>query len=200
MPIQRFFIYSPLYINEPSFYIIMKTESQLIDACLANERLAQRELYERYCNAMFTLSYRITNDFELANDVLQDAFIQIFRNLQQFRRESTLGAWIKTIVIRTAYRKVKQRVTFEDIDNVNPQERIDWGTSIDAEYLEKAIQALPEGYRAVFVLAEVEGYSHREIGELLTISEGTSKSQLFYAKKRLREMLKDVAAEMGYGA
>ena len=178
----------------------MKTESQLIDACLANERLAQRELYERYCNAMFTLSYRITNDFELANDVLQDAFIQIFRNLQQFRRESTLGAWIKTIVIRTAYRKVKQRVTFEDIDNVNPQERIDWGTSIDAEYLEKAIQALPEGYRAVFVLAEVEGYSHREIGELLTISEGTSKSQLFYAKKRLREMLKDVAAEMGYGS
>ena len=174
------------------------TEAQLIDACIANERLAQREMYERYCNAMYTIAYRITNDFELANDVLQDAFIQIFKNLQQFRRESTLGAWIKTIVIRTAYRKVKQRVVFEDIDNVNPQERIDWGTNLDAEYLEKAIQSLPEGYRAVFVLAEVEGYAHREVGELLGISEGTSKSQLFYAKRRLREMLKDEAQEMGY--
>jgi RNA polymerase sigma factor (sigma-70 family) len=178
----------------------MMTEAQLIESCIANERLAQRELYERYCNAMYTIAYRITNDFELANDVLQDAFIQIFKNLQQFRRESTLGAWIKTIVIRTAYRKVKQRIIFEDIDNVNPQERIDWGTNLDAEYLEKAIQSLPEGYRAVFVLAEVEGYAHREVGELLGISEGTSKSQLFYAKKRLREMLKDVAQEMGYAS
>lgn len=176
----------------------MMTEAQLIDACLANERLAQREMYEKYCNAMYTIAYRITNDFELANDVLQDAFIQIFKNLQQFRRESTLGAWIKTIVIRTAYRKVKQRIIFEDIENVNPQERIDWGTNLDAEYLEKAIQSLPEGYRAVFVLAEIEGYAHREVGELLGISEGTSKSQLFYAKKRLREMLRDEAKEMGY--
>jgi RNA polymerase sigma-70 factor (ECF subfamily) len=176
----------------------MMTEAQLIDACLANERLAQREMYERYCNAMYTIAYRITNDFELANDVLQDAFIQIFKNLQQFRRESTLGAWIKTIVIRTAYRKVKQRIIFEDLENINPQERIDWGTNLDAEYLEKAIQSLPEGYRAVFVLAEIEGYAHREVGELLGISEGTSKSQLFYAKKRLREMLRDEAKEMGY--
>ena len=66
---------------------------------------------------------------------------------------------------------------------------MDWGHRLDTEYLEQAIQALPEGYRAVFVLAEVEGFSHKEIGNLLGISEGTSKSQLFYAKKRLRERI-----------
>jgi RNA polymerase sigma factor (sigma-70 family) len=169
----------------------MMTEKQLIDGCIANDRIAQRELYERYKNAMFTLSYRITNDFELANDVLQEGFVQVFRAIEQFRGDSTIGAWIKIIMVRTAYRKVKQRVTFDDIDNLPADTLVQWGNSLDAEYLEKAIQALPEGYRTVFVLIEIEGYPHKEVAEMLGISEGTSKSQLFYAKKRLREMLKE---------
>jgi RNA polymerase sigma factor (sigma-70 family) len=165
------------------------TEKQLIEGCLANDRIAQRELYERYKNAMYTLAYRITNDFELANDVLQEGFVQVFRALAQFRGDSTLGAWIKIIIVRTAYRKVKQRVTFDDIDTLPSNALVEWGNSLDAEYLEKAIQSLPEGYRAVFILIEVEGYAHKDVAEMLNISEGTSKSQLFYAKKRLREML-----------
>lgn len=167
----------------------MMTEKQLIEGCIANNRLAQKELYERYKNAMFTLAYRITNDFELANDVLQEAFVQVFRAIEQFRGDSTIGAWIKTIVVRAAYRKVKQRVTFEDIDTLPANSFVQWGTSLDSDYLEKAIQSLPEGYRSVFVLIEIEGYAHKEVAEILNISEGTSKSQLFYAKKRLREML-----------
>ncbi len=165
------------------------TESQLIQGCKENNRLAQKELYEKYKSAMFTLAYRVTNDFEDANDVLQEAFVQVFRAIEQFRGESTIGAWIKTIVIRAAYRKVKQRVTFDDIENLPDNTIVQWGNSLDTEYLEKAIQSLSEGYRTVFTLAEIEGFSHREIGEMLGISEGTSKSQLFYAKKRLREML-----------
>jgi RNA polymerase sigma factor (sigma-70 family) len=165
------------------------TEKQLIEGCLANNRIAQRELYERYKNAMYTLAYRITNDFELANDVLQEGFVQIFKALAQFRGDSTLGAWIKIIIVRTAYRKVKQRVTFDDIDTIPTNTFVEWGNSLDTEYLEKAIQSLPEGYRAVFILIEIEGYAHKEVAEMLNISEGTSKSQLFYAKKRLREML-----------
>jgi RNA polymerase sigma-70 factor (ECF subfamily) len=166
------------------------TEAELIDQCLANDRLAQKELYERYKRAMFSLAYRITGDFEMASDVLQDAFVKIFRALHSFRRESTLGAWIKTIVIRTAYGKLRKEKLFtEPIDEQTASQVIDWGDYLAAEYLEKAILSLPEGYRTVFVLIEVEGYSHKEVAKMLDISVGTSKSQLFYAKKKLREIL-----------
>jgi RNA polymerase sigma factor (sigma-70 family) len=164
-------------------------EKQLIAACLENDRLAQKELYERYKRAMYTLAYRITGDFDLAADVLQDAFIQVFRYLEGFRQESTLGAWIKKIVVRTAVRAVKKRIHFEELDVVGPERRVAWDHYLDADYLEKAIGLLPEGYRTVFTLVEVEGYAHKEVGELLGISEGTSKSQLFYAKKKLRDIL-----------
>ncbi len=173
-----------------SFVISMK-ENELIEACLANDRLAQKKLYEKYKNAMYTISYRITNDFDLANDVLQEAFIQIFKSLKSFRRESTLGAWIKTIVVRTAIKQVKKKPNFTELNEqiTSGPDFIDWGDYLNAEYLEKAIQALPAGYRSVFILIEIEGYSHREVGELLNISEGTSKSQLFHSKKKLRLML-----------
>ncbi|MEY4902817.1 MAG: hypothetical protein RLZZ292_632 [Bacteroidota bacterium] len=168
------------------------TEKELIQGCIANNRLAQRTLYDRYKDAMYTLAYRITNDFELANDVLQEGFVQVFRNVQQFRQESTIGAWIKTIIVRTAYRKIKQQIKFDALESVPTDHHrlVDWGNSLDTEYLEKAIQSLPEGYRAVFVLTEVEGYAHKEVATILGISEGTSKSQLFHAKKKLREILK----------
>lgn len=166
------------------------TERTLIDDCLANDRNAQRLLYERYKKAMYTLAYRVTGDFETAAEVLQDAFLQIFRHLGDFQGKSTIGAWIKTIVVRTALSELRRRrIVFESLETHHEPTHLDWETALDAEYLEQAIQALPEGYRAVFVLAEVEGFTHKEIGDLLGISEGTSKSQLFYAKKRLRETL-----------
>ncbi|MCB9288552.1 MAG: sigma-70 family RNA polymerase sigma factor [Lewinellaceae bacterium] len=165
------------------------TEDELIEGCLSNDRRAQKELYDRYSRAMYTVAYRITNDFDLANDVLQEAFLKAFRALPGFRRESTLGAWIKTIVLRTALSKVKRRPRFEPLEQHPDEDAIDWGHQIDIDYLERAIQALPEGYRMVFVLIEVEGYSHKEVADLMGISVGTSKSQLFYAKKRLRQAL-----------
>ncbi len=165
------------------------TEDELIEGCLANDRRAQKELYDRYSRAMYTVAYRITCDFELANDVLQEAFLKVFRALPGFRRESTLGAWIKTIVLRTALSKVKRQPYFEPLDQQAVEQPIDWGHQIDIDYLERAIQDLPEGYRMVFVLIEIEGYSHKEVAGLMDISVGTSKSQLFYAKKRLRQAL-----------
>lgn len=166
------------------------SERELISGCIAQQRLAQHALYEQYKNAMFTLAWRITNDWSLAAEVLQDAFLLVFHHIGDFQGKSTLGAWIKTIVVRTAIRKAKYKaVVFEELDYRHDTAAIDWGSSLDIEYLEHAIQALPEGYRAVFVLAEIEGFTHKEIGEALGISEGTSKSQLFYAKKRLREQV-----------
>ncbi len=165
------------------------TESELIDACLEEDRLAQKMLYDRYSSAMFTLAYRMTSDFDLAHDILQEAFVKIFRSLHQFRRESTLGAWIKTIVTRTALSWLKKQLNFTPLPDDLSNHFVDWGNSLDTEYLEQAIQALPAGYRTVFVLIEVEGFAHKEVAELLNISTGTTKSQLFHAKKKLKEYL-----------
>lgn len=166
------------------------TEHQLIEQCRLGERNAQKAVYDRYSRAMYTSAYRITNDFDLAGEALQDAFLSVFRNIGKFEGRSTLGAWIKAIVVRTALKKVERRRSFEALPDGFADRQIDWGSHpIEAEYLERAIQNLPDGFRAVFVLAEIEGYAHREIAEMLGISEGTSKSQLFHAKKRLRETL-----------
>ncbi len=170
-------------------FVIEMTENQLIDDCLAGKRLAQKALYEKYCRAMFTTAYRIINDYDEANDVLQDAFIKVFQNLHTFRRSSTLGAWIKTIVVRTALSKLRKIHPTEPLENINPNDWVDWGHHIDVEHLEKAIQSLPDGYRTIFVLIEIEGYQHKEVADLLGITVGTSKSQLFYAKKKLRETI-----------
>jgi RNA polymerase sigma factor (sigma-70 family) len=164
------------------------TENELIDACILNNRFAQRTLYDRYKRAMYTLAYRLTGDFDEANDVLQDAFLDVFKNLSSFRKDASLGAWIKTIVARKAYKQFK-KVSFIDYSE-NIIETETWDETLNSEYLEKAILSLPEGFRTVFVMIEIEGFTHREVAELLSISEGTSKSQLFHAKKRLREMLK----------
>ena len=166
------------------------TETELIKACLNNENAAQRTLYDRYKRAMYTLAYRLTNDFDDANDVLQDSFLVVFKDLAKFRQEATLGTWIRAIVVRKAYEKLKKPKFFELLEEIPDNSAIDWGSEIDAEQLENAIQALPDGFRTVFVMIEIEGYSHKEVAQFLEISEGTSKSQLFYAKKKLREMLK----------
>jgi RNA polymerase sigma factor (sigma-70 family) len=128
----------------------------------------------------------------LAAEALQDAFLKVFQHLDSFEGRSSLGAWIKRIVVREALTTLRrQKPAFDDLNDQTMQEEvIDWGqTPIDAEYLEQAIAGLPDGFRTVFLLAEVEGYSHKEIAAMLQVSEGTSKSQLWAAKKRLRSLL-----------
>jgi RNA polymerase sigma factor (sigma-70 family) len=166
----------------------MTSEAELISGCLLHDRLAQRLLYDRYKKAMYTLAYRITGDFDDANDVIQDAFLEVFKHLSRFRGDATLGAWIRQIVIRKATKK-KKIVVWQNLDD-SPVESINWADgNINMAHLETAILALPDGFRTIFVLAEVEGYTHREIATMLSISEGTSKSQLFHAKRKLRIML-----------
>ncbi|MEL6134162.1 MAG: RNA polymerase sigma factor [Bacteroidota bacterium] len=178
--------------QQARIYQMVPEEVTLLERCLRQDRLAQKELYDKYKDAMYTLCYRITSDFELAQDALQEAFVGVFRGLDKFRKQSSLGAWIKTIVVRTAYRKVKQQnqIYFEDIDNVPDNVLLDWGEYIVPAYLEQAIQSLPPGYRSVFVLVEIEGYSHKEVAEMLGISVGTSKSQLYHSKRQLQKKLR----------
>ncbi len=175
---------------------IRQDELDLINGCLKNDRQAQKKLYYKYCKAMFTVAYRIINNYDVANDILQDAFIQIFKDIKSFRKESTLGAWIKTIVVRTALKELREKDFFVSIENTdefnqNVEMPVVVDNSMSGSDLEKAILSLPDGYRTVFLLIEVEGYSHKEVANMLNISEGTSKSQLFYAKKQLQQKLGD---------
>jgi RNA polymerase sigma factor (sigma-70 family) len=168
------------------------TEQILITKCSQGNRGAQFELYKRYNKAMYTAAYRITGNFEDAGEVLQDAFLQVFRHIGGFEQRSTLGTWIKTIVVRSAIAHLRRRrLVFLELDQQQSDTTVDWGMhGLETDYLERAIMALPEGARSVFVMAEIEGFSHREIATMLEITEGTSKSQLHYAKLKLRESLK----------
>ncbi|MBN1339123.1 MAG: RNA polymerase sigma factor [Bacteroidales bacterium] len=167
-------------------------EKELIDKCCENDRKSQKTLYLRYCDAMFSTAYRMMNNREDAGDVLQEAFIQVFRDIRDFQGRSTLGAWIKTIVVRCALKRLKkERFTVEFNEDIHDF-AVYLPDSITGEYLEKAILSLPEGYRTVFLLIEVEGYSHHEAADMLGISPGTSKSQLFHARKRLQEIINKI--------
>jgi len=180
-----------LEVSVDSTYDLTAEELELLEGCVKKDRLRQKRLYYKYCDAMFTLAYRILNDRDEANDVLQDAFLQVFQKIDQFRKQSTLGAWIKTIVIRTAIRHLKSLKIFDTYQQEKHDSHDFSPNETDGKILEKIILSLPDGYRTIFILAEVEGYKHREIAEMLNISEGTSKSQLYNAKRILKEKLKN---------
>jgi RNA polymerase sigma-70 factor (ECF subfamily) len=166
-----------------------EAEQALIAGCRKGDRTAQRKLFDAYKKAMYTKAYRIVNNADDAHDVLQEAFLEIFKDIHQFRGESTLGAWIKIIVIRKALQKQRIELRYESLEEKH-EEGIEWPDALSSEHLHQAIQALPDGYRAVFTLVEVEGYAHKEVSSLLNISEGTSKSQLYHAKRMLQRLLK----------
>ncbi len=164
----------------------------LVNRCICGERAAQKELYDKYKTAMFTIARRILGDDDQACDVLQDAFVDVFRHLHKFRGESTVGAWIKTIVIRHALKKNKSEFRFIPFEQDEHDGSTEQYQKILSAEIDKAIAALPAGYRSVFTLVEVEGYSHKETAIMLGISENTSRSQLYHAKKQLQQLLKEL--------
>ncbi len=141
---------------------------------------------------MYTTAYRILNDEAHAHDALQEGMIEVFRDIRKFRQESSLLHWMKTIVIHKSLRKLKQERRFESLDTMQYEEVTEWQDNLTGEFLDQAIRSLPAGYRAVFNLIAVEGYTHRETAQMLHISEGTSKSQLYHAKKLLQQKLKEL--------
>ena len=167
-------------------------DHQLLEACLLQDPQAQKRLYEKYCGAMYGLALRLLNDEQLAQDALQEAFIDVFKDLNAFAGRSTLGAWIRTIVVRKSLLRLKLERSFLPIDEVEESGAWAWPTFPDDMWLHDWICALPDGYRAVFTLVEIEGYAHREVARMLDISEGTSKSQLYHARKKLKEKWKQM--------
>ena len=165
-------------------------EKEFVAGCIKNDRKSQKALFDRYKDAMYTIAFRILRDENLASDALQEGFISVFESLKNYEGRSTLGAWIKTIIVRSSLRLLEKRFETTDYDDEFADETIEWDENLTGEVLDKAISEISPGYRSVFLLIEVEGYSHKEVGEMLGISEGTSKSQLSRAKKMLREKLK----------
>lgn len=176
---------------------VAHTHKTLVESCRRGNRRAQFELYRLYSRSMYNVCLRIVKNELDAEDVLQNAFIDIFSKIETFRFESTIGAWIKRIVVNHSINFLKQRrlqfETFEDQhQNIFFDHNEDGDLShiaLSVEQIKKALYALPDGYRVVFSLYLLEGYDHQEIAEILGISEATSKSQFSRAKHRIREII-----------
>jgi RNA polymerase sigma factor (sigma-70 family) len=165
----------------------------LISRCREGDQEAHFRLYKLYARSMYNVGYRIVNNADEAQDVLQEAFISAFRNLEFYRGDATFGAWLKRIVVHKAINHLKKRKLerFPDDEtfDIRQEEADEEVFPMSVESVRSAIEELPDGYRAVLSLYLVEGYDHGEIAEILGISESTSKSQFNRSKKRLREIL-----------
>jgi RNA polymerase sigma factor (sigma-70 family) len=165
----------------------------IIEACKNGKDKAKYELYQLYSKAMFNVCYRMMNNREEAEDMLQDAFTQAFIKLDTFRYESTFGAWLKRIVVNTcinAINKKKVELMYcEEIYHHDQPEEEEEEVEYDVRGVMAAMEKLPEGGRMVFSLYLLEGYDHAEIAQILNITESTSKSQFMRAKRRIAEIL-----------
>lgn len=162
-------------------------QNKLLNDCLKGKASAQRDLYALFARPMLGLCYRYTKSIDDAEDVLQDGFIKVFKNLHQFKGSGELGAWVRRIMVNTAinYLKKESRYQYDlsfsekglhPVSDDNPE------LKLNTRDLADLIRQLPTGYQTIFNMHAVEGYSHVEIGKILGIHEGTSKSQ--YARAR----------------
>jgi RNA polymerase sigma factor (sigma-70 family) len=169
-------------------------EASLLRDCLCGDRSAQYALYERYRPDMFRLCLRYSSSREEAEDMLQDGFITVFRDLDKFRSEGALGGWVRQVILRTALQHLRRRRwIFEPLNGIweDPGPGLEQQTHnrLDAQHLTLLLQRMPSGYRTIFNLFVVEGYPHEEIAEMLGISASTSKTQLFKARNWLQARL-----------
>jgi RNA polymerase sigma-70 factor, ECF subfamily len=159
---------------------------------------AMGKIYEHYKRPLFNLAYRYTSDRLSAEDLLQDIFVKVFSHLGEVDRDETFVAWMYRIAINSCYSYLRSRrsrearsVSLSEIEGKREEAVSDRHEESLAGPVEEALRTLPEKLRAVFVLHDVEGHTHEEIGEMLGFTVGTSKSQLFKARMRIREFLKE---------
>jgi RNA polymerase sigma factor (sigma-70 family) len=173
----------------------MTSEHQMLERVKASDPIGQKHLYHTFYVQMFRICLRYATDRNEAEDILQDGFVKVFRDIHQFRSEGPLGAWIRKIMVNTALSHLRRKKDFvvsvpdfqalEGVQITQPT----FDSNLDAEKLLKLLQKLPDGYRAVFNLYAIDGFTHEEIATQLNISVGTSKSQLFKARDFIKKML-----------
>ncbi|HET7733136.1 MAG TPA: sigma-70 family RNA polymerase sigma factor [Paludibacter sp.] len=171
----------------------MTDEQRLIAGCIDKKPWAQKQVYELYASAMLSLCVRYVTDRETARDILQDGFVKVFTKIDTFAGAGSFAGWIRRIFVTTALEYLRQNDALkqsESIDEYNYSiEDVDVSIldRISANDLMTCISKLPNGYRTVFNLYAIEGYSHAEIGSILNISENTSRSQFMRARKMLQK-------------
>ncbi len=173
------------------------TDEQLVEAILLQNASAQRLLYDRYARKMFGVCLRYSRGREEAEDLLQEGFIKVFQKLSSFKGEGALEGWIRRVMINTALDYIRQqKLSWTDIDSIQePGEYPEIMDKMGSAALLNLIQKLPAGFRTIFNLYAIEGYNHKEIGEMLNISEGTSKSQYSRARSQLMLMVLEMNSE-----
>lgn len=169
------------------------SDSELIAGCIRGDIKSQRGLYDRFSPKMYGVCLRYARDQQTAQDILQDAFVKIFRNISRFRSDGSFEGWIRRIVVNTcieAYRKQVNLYAIQDSE-LHPIPSPDFNAldKLNEEDILRMINSLSSGYKTIFNLFVIDGYSHKEIAEKLQISEGTSKSQLARARYLLQEMI-----------
>lgn len=169
------------------------TES-LLQACIRGDRLAQKQMYDLLKGKMYVVCQRYANTREDSEDLLQEGFVKVFRDLHQYRGEGNLEGWIRKVFVRVCLQYIKNQksavtlVELKDYDLAD-DESIHFENDHTVKNLIKMLQLLPLGFRTIFNLYILEGYTHPEISEILGISVGTSKSQLLRAKAYYRKLL-----------
>ena len=178
---------------------IMDTQ-KLVKDCIRQIPAAQRQLYDHFAETMLGVCYRYTKSVDDAEDVLQDGFVKVFRNLGQYKYEGELGGWIRRIMVTTALNFLKKNSRYNhefsfDNENLHPVADDNPEIKMTGKELADLVRQLPIGYQTIFNLHAVEGYSHVEIGELLGISDGTSRSQYLRARNLLITWIENFSSD-----
>jgi RNA polymerase sigma factor (sigma-70 family) len=172
----------------------MTPESDLIDGCLQGDRKLQKELYERFAPKMYGVCLRYAGNAEEAEDILQEGFVKVFNKMGSFRREGSFEGWIRRIIVNTAIEHFRCKTYLAPVTEREEEHMESDYLSVLDNLAEKDIiglvQQLSPGYRSVFNMYVIEGYTHRQIAEIMGISEGTSKSQLSRAKSILQDLVR----------
>ena len=174
-----------------------KDISEIINQCIDNQRSAQKRLYDFLAPRMFSLCLRYTGDRMIAEDVLQDGFVTLFSKLSTYKNEGSFDGWARRIFVNTALMHLRKKDALkisDDIDNAFnlKAETVSQTQNLAYKDLIKMITDLPDGFRTVFNLYVIEGYSHKEIGQMLQISENTSRTQLSRARLSLQKKIKEL--------
>lgn len=164
---------------------------ELISKCKKQELKAQEQLYRLYAGKLFSVSLKYSSDYAQAEDNLQDAFLTIFEKIIQFENKGSFEGWIKRIVINTALQRYRKQQVFEIVNEEQLEaEEVEMDNDdVSLTFLLKIVQELPDRYRMVFNLYVLDGFSHKEIAEIMEITTGTSKSNLARARKILKEKI-----------
>ncbi len=173
--------------------------AEIIKECIEGNRTAQEKLYNFYASRMRGTCLRYSSSVFEAEDIFQDGFIKVFAHLKNYKNQGSFDGWIRRIIVNTAIDTYKKNIVAKDhvpYDTLEEDEivQVEIEDNLDAEDLIAILSRLPAGYRMVFNLYAIEGFSHKEIAELLEITESTSKSQLFKARKQIQYLFQEKTA------